>query len=136
MYSRQSSGSSDPSPQSSTVSHFHQNGIHLSVLHRNLKKEKKIGKRVEEPYPNIKWIFKNSPGQSSLAYSLAADVNYSGLRAFHSGEYMHNKQQNYLPGKHIVLENLLEFWSTDKPIHLHMIYGCSCTTTTELCSCY
>lgn len=34
-HSRQSPGSSDRSPQSSSVSHFHQNGIHLSFLHTN-----------------------------------------------------------------------------------------------------
>lgn len=34
-HSRQSAGSSDPSPQSSTVSHFHQKGIHSSVPQRN-----------------------------------------------------------------------------------------------------
>lgn len=34
-YLRQSAGSSDPSPQSSTVSHFHQKGIHSSVPQRN-----------------------------------------------------------------------------------------------------
>lgn len=34
-HSRQSAGSSDRSPQSSSVSHFHQNGIHLSFLHTN-----------------------------------------------------------------------------------------------------
>ena len=33
--SRQSAGSSEPSPQSSTVSHFHQNGMHSSVPQRN-----------------------------------------------------------------------------------------------------
>lgn len=36
-YLRQSAGSSDPSPQSSTVSHFHQKGIHSSVPQRNYK---------------------------------------------------------------------------------------------------
>lgn len=41
VHLRHSSGSSEPSPQSSTVSHFHQNGIHLSVLQRNCKKERK-----------------------------------------------------------------------------------------------
>lgn len=34
-HSRQSAGSSDRSPQSSSVSHFHQNGIHLSFLQTN-----------------------------------------------------------------------------------------------------
>lgn len=38
---RHSSGSSEPSPQSSTVSHFHQNGIHLSVLQRNCKRRER-----------------------------------------------------------------------------------------------
>src|SRR4029434_5948713 len=33
-HSRQSAGSSEPSPQSSTVSHFHQKGIHSSVPQR------------------------------------------------------------------------------------------------------
>lgn len=34
-HSRQSAGSSEPSPQSSTVSHFHQKGMHSSVPQRN-----------------------------------------------------------------------------------------------------
>lgn len=35
LYSRQSAGSSERSPQSSSVSHFHQKGMHLSFLHTN-----------------------------------------------------------------------------------------------------
>lgn len=34
-HSRQSGGSSEWSPQSSSVSHFHQKGMHLSFLHTN-----------------------------------------------------------------------------------------------------
>lgn len=34
-HSRQSSGSSERSPQSSSVSHFHQKGMHLSFLQTN-----------------------------------------------------------------------------------------------------
>lgn len=35
QHSRQSSGSSERSPQSSSVSHFHQKGMHLSFLQTN-----------------------------------------------------------------------------------------------------
>lgn len=38
QHSRQSSGSSERSPQSSSVSHFHQKGMHLSFLQTNCKR--------------------------------------------------------------------------------------------------
>lgn len=41
-HSRQSAGSSDRSPQSSSVSHFHQKGMHLSFLHTNYSGEREI----------------------------------------------------------------------------------------------
>lgn len=47
MHLRHSSGSSEPSPQSSTVSHFHQNGIHLSVLQRNCKRKERRKKTFD-----------------------------------------------------------------------------------------
>lgn len=40
-HSRQSAGSSEWSPQSSSVSHFHQNGMHLSFLQTNWRKRRK-----------------------------------------------------------------------------------------------
>lgn len=48
-HSRQAAGSSDRSPQSSSVSHFHQNGIHLSFLHTNW------GEMLEVHISNEKW---------------------------------------------------------------------------------
>lgn len=41
-HSRQSAGSSDRSPQSSSVSHFHQKGMHLSFLHTNYRGQREI----------------------------------------------------------------------------------------------
>lgn len=44
QHSRQSSGSSDRSPQSSSVSHFHQKGMHLSFLQTNWWREELVGR--------------------------------------------------------------------------------------------
>lgn len=64
-YLRHSSGSSEPSPQSSTVSHFHQNGMHLSVLQRNCKRRERKKKGFnntfffpQKPHKlwEIKWL--------------------------------------------------------------------------------
>ena len=71
-HSRQSGGSSEPSPQSSTVSHFHQKGIHSSVPQRNY-----IGKKEEKSLVNINT-------QQSVSYStlIKAKVEINNTETF------------------------------------------------------
>lgn len=96
-HSRQSAGSSDRSPQSSSVSHFHQNGIHLSFLQTNW------WEMLQEHISNEKWYvsFCFRPGLSLRSWSGSSIMRSPGWQCSWTCTVSHQRPGKSLWDRHI-----------------------------------